>query len=899
MDEANIEKIVILTGMWGEKLQGVLDKMVKPYPDRFIVFAQFDWSKINDVNFSAEMVAQLDDAVRRGARGLKVLKDLGLQVRDNSGKLVAIDDPRLDPVWEECGKLGIPVAIHSTDPEAFFTSVDNRNERYEELISNPSWSFYGPKYPSKETLLQERNHIVEKHPNTTFIALHLANWRKILMLSPVGCRSIPTCMWNLAPARQSLAASRCARASSLWIFRIASSSAQTVNRKKRPTQTIFAGWKRRTNIFRTPGILDRVVGKFMAWRCPTVFWKRSTTKTRRRFSRSSGVRNENASRGASNRARVIACLLLSGCRKTKDAQAPQLPAATSQVVVNISDDKITLRTSSAEFDLTKSGLLTGLLTGVNAKDSLDSSAVANSQNYLCSKKGIARRHAGFVQSPGQANLGETGPHWKTHRSLRPRPRKQFNRNAKSGYLRRVPESGSAVHRRAQFRSSDIALDWILLQRHAFLSALPSKAEPHPLWTFAGASLKWGKDEIFPMPAKFSQENPFGAAIPTGDDLGAVGGGIPVVAFWNRNSGAAIGHVETLPLTLSIPVKSDASGQVEAGVRVSADRVLKPGDSFSTPRTFFTVFRGDFYKPLSLWSKVVAKEGLSQPRNNDENYAVSWCGWGYEFGVTPKQMLDTIPKLKELGIHWATLDDGWFSNYGDWQPRSPVFAGDAIPDMVRKFHEQGIKLQLWWLPLAVEDGQNGYGGHKFVVSDVVKEHPDWLILNKEGKPARMARNLATLCPALPEVQAYYKQLTERFIRDWGFDGHKLDNIWSIPCATTQNNHHKSPSDSVNAMGDVYKIIFETTRALKPDSVTQSCPCGTPPNLAWLRYMDQAVTADPLAPSRCAGESKCTKPFSAPRPRFTAITWNSLVWLTPTPITNKIWETILLQPWAPAE
>jgi hypothetical protein len=79
MDEANIRKIVILTGMWGEKLQSVLDKMVKPYPDRFIVFAQFDWSKINEANFSAEMVTQLDDAVRRGARGLKVLKDLGLQ----------------------------------------------------------------------------------------------------------------------------------------------------------------------------------------------------------------------------------------------------------------------------------------------------------------------------------------------------------------------------------------------------------------------------------------------------------------------------------------------------------------------------------------------------------------------------------------------------------------------------------------------------------------------------------------------------------------------------------------------------------------------------------------------------------------------------------------------------
>jgi uncharacterized protein len=176
MDQANIKTIVILTGLWGEKLQGVIDTMVKPYPGRFVVFAQIDWSRIDDPQFSAEMVQQLDDAVRRGARGLKVLKDLGLGVRDKTGNLVAIDDERLDPIWEECGKLGIPVSIHSTDPEAFFTPTDKYNERYEELMHNPTWSFYGPKFPSKEKLLEERNHVFAKHPHTTFVALHVANW---------------------------------------------------------------------------------------------------------------------------------------------------------------------------------------------------------------------------------------------------------------------------------------------------------------------------------------------------------------------------------------------------------------------------------------------------------------------------------------------------------------------------------------------------------------------------------------------------------------------------------------------------------------------------------------------------------------------------------------------------
>jgi predicted TIM-barrel fold metal-dependent hydrolase len=173
MDATNVRTIVILTGMWGDKLQHVLDEMVKPYPGRFLVFCQIDWSKIDDLNFTQEMVRQLDDSVARGARGLKVLKDLGLGVRDMSGKLLAIDDPRLDPIWEEAGRLGVPVFIHSGDPEAFFHPIDGSNERYEELHEHPDWSFYDRDFPSLESLLEARNRVFARHPHTTFVSLHM------------------------------------------------------------------------------------------------------------------------------------------------------------------------------------------------------------------------------------------------------------------------------------------------------------------------------------------------------------------------------------------------------------------------------------------------------------------------------------------------------------------------------------------------------------------------------------------------------------------------------------------------------------------------------------------------------------------------------------------------------
>jgi alpha-galactosidase len=557
-------------------------------------------------------------------------------------------------------------------------------------------------------------------------------------------------------------------------------------------------------------------------------------------------------------AAVVVWFTFGGCAKQeKHAEL------ASSIVVDSQTDGIHFKTTQAEFVLKSNArLLSRLQSGTEwltlDEGSPDSGILVTSGKQLVND--FVRDLAHAQIQPASGKLGALGK------------RVVVNGHSPSTGLDELltvemyDDFPSLVLLSATYRNSgdqQIALDAIRLQEH-FLNASigDSSAEPHAMWAFFGSSLKWGKDDVLPIPAKFSQENPFGAPVETHDDLGRVGGGVPVVAFWTRHTGLAIGHLETLPLALSIPAGTTADGRVNTAVEIPAGVTLKPGESFSTPRTFLTVFSGDYYKPLSTWSEAVDREGLTRPRTNEENYAVSWCGWGYESNVTPKQMTDTIPKLKELGIHWATLDDRWFDDYGDWQPRKDTFAGNAIQEMVQDFHKQGIKLQLWWLPLAVEDGKFSYGDHKYVVSKVVKEHPDWLVLDETGQPARMTRNLATLCPAVPEVREYYKTLTERFIRDWDFDGHKLDNIYATPRCYNPKHHHKSPLDSVYAMGDVYKTIFETTRALKADSVTQSCPCGTPPSLAWLRYMDQAVTADPVGSVQVRRRIKMYKALLGP-------------------------------------
>ena len=558
---------------------------------------------------------------------------------------------------------------------------------------------------------------------------------------------------------------------------------------------------------------------------------------------------------------VVAFLLVSlfaGCHRKEQPAQP-----SSSIAVATQSDGIHLRTSQAEFILTPSGALLGRLKNgaqwLTFDEVSSNSGALVTSNELPVKDFVADIAHGQV-SLANGKLGALGKHVeiKAH-------------SAATGLdelltVEVYDDFPALALLSASYTNSgqkDIDLDSVVLQTHSLNASLADpNAKPHEMWAFFGSSLKWGKDDVLPIPVGFSQENPFGVPVETRDDLGRVGGGVPVVAFWTRNIGLAIGHLETLPLAVSIPVHTTPDGQVDAAVKVPANTKLKPGEIFSTPRTFLSVFHGDYYEALSTWSKAVEREGLARPKNNDENYAVSWCGWGYESNVTPKQMLDTVPKLKELGIHWATLDDRWFNNYGDWQPRRDTFSDNAIQDMVKEFHKQGIKVQLWWLPLAVEDGKFSYGDHKYVVSDVVKQHPEWLILDENGQPARMTRNLATLCPAVPEVREYYKNLTERFIRDWDFDGHKLDNIYATPRCYNPKHHHKSPLDSVYAMGEVYKTIFETTRTLKADSVTQSCPCGTPPSLAWLRYMDQAVTADPVGSIQVRRRIKMYKALLGP-------------------------------------
>ncbi len=173
MDCLNIRAIADLNGSTGDELKHRLERLDLAYPGRFYTLCNVDWRGVGTPEFTARAVAALEADIRAGARGLKVFKRLGLNVRDQHGKLVLPDDPRIADIWDQAGALGVPVLIHTADPTAFFKPLDRFNERWDELHAHPDWHFYGPEFPSFEELITSLYRLIEAHPNTTFITAHV------------------------------------------------------------------------------------------------------------------------------------------------------------------------------------------------------------------------------------------------------------------------------------------------------------------------------------------------------------------------------------------------------------------------------------------------------------------------------------------------------------------------------------------------------------------------------------------------------------------------------------------------------------------------------------------------------------------------------------------------------
>ena len=368
--------------------------------------------------------------------------------------------------------------------------------------------------------------------------------------------------------------------------------------------------------------------------------------------------------------------------------------------------------------------------------------------------------------------------------------------------------------------------------------------PGGFWSFSGATHTDRRDWVQPLGAGFDQRNTLSM------DSSDYGGGTPVANIWRKDIGLAVGHVEPEARLLDLPVRKTAGGAAIA-VESPKPATLAPGAELVTERTVLAVHRGDHFAPLQQYREYMRAEGIVAPVAPESAFAPIWCAWGYERNFTTQQILDTLPKARELGFEWAVLDDGWQTNEGDWRiDRNKFPRGDAdMRAFTAEVRKHGMRPRLWLAPLAADPG-----------SDVLHEHADMLLLDRDGAFQTVTWwNALTQCPAYQPTVDFYVALVKKVIGDWGFEGIKFDGQHLNAVAPCYNPAHKHahPGDSVEGLATFWQAIHRAAHEANPQAVVELCPCGTAFDFHNLPATDQYPASDPTSSWQVRSKGKSMK------------------------------------------
>lgn len=356
------------------------------------------------------------------------------------------------------------------------------------------------------------------------------------------------------------------------------------------------------------------------------------------------------------------------------------------------------------------------------------------------------------------------------------------------------------------------------------------------WAFQGSSSAERADWIKPLEPGYYQKNFMGM------NQSDYGGGIPVTDIWRKDGGIAIGHTEMVPKEVSLPTDFDKyNPYVKIGVEKEFDEFVEwiAGDTLKTFSTFVMIHKGDYYSALRQYAQFMQKKGIEFAEREDAAFESVWCGWGYERKFTTDEIIQTLPKVKELGIQWAVIDDGFQVAEGDWSVDKNRFPGGnkAMKKMVDAIHAHGLKAKLWWAPLAADPD-----------SKILKEEPDVLLINKSGAPQYITWwDSYLMSPASNATIEHTKNVVDLFIKEWGFDGLKLDgqHMNAAPADYNWNRPLVYPEQSIEMLPDFFKMIYEEVREIKPHAVIENCPCGTCMSFYNMPFTNQTVSSDPLS------------------------------------------------------
>lgn len=364
-----------------------------------------------------------------------------------------------------------------------------------------------------------------------------------------------------------------------------------------------------------------------------------------------------------------------------------------------------------------------------------------------------------------------------------------------------------------------------------LGAHSLKSSGAGFWSWSGSTHEDRRDWVQPVKDDFEQANFMGM------NASDYGSGTPIADVWRPDFGLAVGHVETTPKLVSLPIIASPVG-VTVALQETRTTTLKPGESLASLESFVAVHQRDYYPTLDTYRRGMADRGLAAPKPPEGAYEPIWCAWGYERDFTVAEVEGTYGKVRELGFKWAVLDDGWQTNEGDWALDPRKFRSEAeMVAFVKAIRAAGLKPKLWLAPLAVDPG-----------SDLLHDHTDMLLLDANGAAQDVTWwNAFYLCPAYQPTRDYTQKLVRKIIGEWGYEGLKLDGQHMNGVAPCYNPAHKHarPEESVEKLQDFWKMVYDTAREANPEAVVEFCPCGTAYAFHNLPYTNQVPASDPLS------------------------------------------------------
>ena len=363
-------------------------------------------------------------------------------------------------------------------------------------------------------------------------------------------------------------------------------------------------------------------------------------------------------------------------------------------------------------------------------------------------------------------------------------------------------------------------------------AISSQGDAPLFWAFQGSSSGERSDWVVPLESGYFKKNYMGM------NDSDYGGGIPVTSVWRPDVNVAVGHLALVPKLVSLPTEiKTKENSVHIGVLEDyEDRTpFKSGERITTLETFVSVSKGDYYANLSKYSNLMQAKGIKMAKVEDEAFEPIWCAWGYERKFTLEEIVNTLPKVKELGIKWAVLDDGFQIAEGDWNadPKKFPKGNIEIKNLVDKIHSYGLKAKIWWTPLAADPD-----------SAPLLKNKDMMVTQKDGSPQFITWwDAYYLSPTKPATEQLTKEIVQLFMKDWGFDGLKMDGQHMN--AVAPDYSLENPLASVEGVPEYFQMIYDEARSIKPNAVIENCPCGTCMSFFNMASTNQTVSSDPTS------------------------------------------------------